>query len=481
MANESTAASPGPGDAASAAASAASAALPPAERARLAQCFQRGTQAAPTNADYAIDMFSLCVAGDPGNAIYLQSLMVTLRKKYAGKKAGGLAGLFGGGGRGLKKLALNAQWRDVIKQGVEIIKTNPTDHSCLLAMAEACGNLMLVDAQNVYLRAALDAAPGDAEVNRQCARFAANQGHFDQAIECWRRISKLKGLAEEAEREIARLSVEKTISAGQGMMGRAPAGGKAGAAAATPEAAAPGASRLTQLKQAIRDNPAAIDSYLELADLLEREGTIAEAEQVLAKALAASGNEIRVREHVEDRQLRWARHKVMIAEKRLETEDTPDIRASLEKLKAAQLKQEIDIYAARSARYPENLTWKYELAMRLKSAGNYAEAIRLFQDVMKDVGRKGAVSLELGECFQKIKQYDLAMRNYQEAVDVLTDRQAELRKRALYRAGVLAAGLNDVDAARKHLQALAGLDFGYRDVAQRLDKLSPVKDKGSDG
>ena len=481
MANESTAASPGPGDAASAAASAASAALPPAERARLAQCFQRGTQAAPTNADYAIDMFSLCVAGDPGNAIYLQSLMVTLRKKYAGKKAGGLAGLFGGGGRGLKKLALNAQWRDVIKQGVEIIKTNPTDHSCLLAMAEACGNLMLVDAQNVYLRAALDAAPGDAEVNRQCARFAANQGHFDQAIECWRRISKLKGLAEEAEREIARRSVEKTISAGQGMMGRAPAGGKAGAAAATPEAAAPGGNRVAELKQVIRDNPAAVDSYLELADLLEREGTIAEAEQVLAKGLAASGNEIRVREHVEDRQLRWARHKVMIAEKRLESEDTPDIRASLEKLKAAQLKQEIDIYAARSARYPENLTWKYELAMRLKSAGNYAEAIRLFQDVMKDAGRKGAVSLELGECFQKIRQYDLAMRNYQEAVDVLTDRQAELRKRALYRAGVLAAGLNDVDAARKHLQALAGLDFGYRDVAQRLDKLSPVKDKGSDG
>jgi hypothetical protein len=46
---------------------------------------------------------------------------------------------------------------------------------------------------------------------------------------------------------------------------------------------------------------------------------------------------------------------------------------------------------------------------------------------------------------------------------------------------VLAAGLNDVDTARKHLSTLAGLDFGYRDVAQRLDKLSPVKDTGADG
>jgi len=482
MPNESTAASPGPGDAASALPSAG---LPPAERARLAQCFQRGTQAAPTNADYAIDMFCLCVAGDPGNAVYLQALLGTLRKKFAGKKAGGLAGLFaGGGGRSLKKLALNAQWRDVIKQGIDIIKTNPGDHSCLLAMAEACGNLMLPDAQAVYLRAALDASPTDAEVNRQCARFAANQGQFDQAIECWRRIAKLKGLAEEADKEIARLSVEKTISAGQGMMGRGSAGGKAGggsAPGAKPDEAGPGGDRLAELKRAIRDNPAAVDNYLELADLLEREGTIAEAEQMLAKALAVSGAEIRVREHVEDRQLRWARHKVMVAEKRLETADSPDARATLEKLKAAQVKQEIDIYAARSARYPENLTWKYELAMRLKAAGNYSEAIRLFQEAMKDAGRKGAVSLELGECFQKIKQYDLAMRNYQEAVEGLSDRQLDLRKRALYRAGVLAAGLNDTDAARKHLQALANLEYGYRDVAQRLEKLSPVKDKGADG
>jgi hypothetical protein len=88
------------------------------------------------------------------------------------------------------------------------------------------------------------------------------------------------------------------------------------------------------------------------------------------------------------------------------------------------------------------------------------------------------VALELGECFQKIKQYQLAMQNYVTAVEALTDREIELRKRALYRAGVLAAGLEDLDGAKKYLSMLAGLDFGYRDVAQRLDKLGSVKDKG---
>ena len=446
--------------------------LPPADQKRLMQCYRTGTVAA-ANVDYAVDMFAQCVLGDPGNPVFLHAFLETLKRKFAGKKTGSLTALFATGGRGLKKLAAAAQWRDVLKQGVEAIKANPGDHAALLTMAEAAGNMMWPEAQGRYLRAALDAAPADAEVNRQCAKYAASQGNFDQAIECWRRVSRIKGLGEEAERAIAQLSVDKTIAAGHGLVGRG-----AGKPAAGPATGAP-ADPIAALRLRIQQQPADIDAYLELADLLERDTKTDEAEKVLAKALAASGNELKVREHVEDRQLRWGRAKVMIAEKRAHEQDTPENRATLERLRAVHVKQEIDVYAARCERYPENTTWKYELAMRLKAAGNYAEAIRGFQEVLQDARRKGAVALELGECFQKIKQYQLAMQNYQTAVDSLTDRELELRKRALYRAGVLATGLNDVDAAQKYLGTLAGLDFGYRDVAERLDKLGPARDKGA--
>ena len=72
------------------------------------------------------------------------------------------------------------------------------------------------------------------------------------------------------------------------------------------------------------------------------------------------------------------------------------------------------------------------------------------------------------------------MRNYSTAVDSLTDRETDLRKRALYRAGVLAAGLEDLESAKKYLSVLAELDYGYRDVAQRLDKLDSVPDKSAE-
>jgi len=462
--------------------------LPEAERSRLTQCFQRGMQNAAKNIDYAAEMFATCVAGDPGNAIFLQYLLVTLRKKHGGKSGGTLASLFAAPARaGLRKLAAAGRSREVIVQGLEIIKSNPGDHSCLLLMADACGALGFVDVQRVYLKAALDAAPADTDVNRHCADFLAAQGDFDQAIQCWRRIGAKKGLAEEAERVIAKLSVDKTLEAGKALSGRQPAPQKA--AAATPAGQAAGSQpaeanaaseatdRRAELERAIAVDPTRIEAYLDLADLLEREATVAEAEQMLAKALAASGNDLTVREHVEDRQLRWSRSLVVLAEKRLAEADTPENRSTLDKLRAALLRQEIEIYAARAARYPENMTWKYELAMRLKSSGNYVEAIKHFQETLNDARRKGVIALELGECFQKIKQYQLAMRNYEAAIDSLTDRELELRKRAMYRAGVLAAGLNDVDTARKYLSTLAELDFGYRDVIERLDKLSAPKDK----
>ena len=231
--------------------------------------------------------------------------------------------------------------------------------------------------------------------------------------------------------------------------------------------------------EAVKDNGevlgmhfADFETAFELADLLEREASVEEAEKVLVDVLAASGNDLKVREHLEDRQIRWAKRRVMLAEKQLQTTDSEDNKETVVRLRTALLKQEIDIFAARAERYPDNASWKYELAMRLKTTGSPAEAIKFFQQVQIDSRRRGAVALELGECFQKIKQYPLAMRNYQTAVESLGDREVELRKRALYRAGVLAAAMKDKDAALKFLSNLAEVDFGYRDVAERLKKLN---------
>ena len=86
------------------------------------------------------------------------------------------------------------------------------------------------------------------------------------------------------------------------------------------------------------------------------------------------------------------------------------------------------------------------------------------------------VQLHLGESFQHIRQFKLALASYEAAIEAADSMQLDTRKLALYRAGVLAAELKDRDRAEKYLTELAAIDFGYRDVADRLDKLAALRD-----
>ncbi len=434
----------------------------PAERSRLTKCFTTGSDnLRKGNYDYAIELFGSCVAGDPASAIYLQKFMEALSKKFSRKKKGGLASLLSAGSRGsLKRLVASGKTREALKTGLDVLKKDPFDVACLLSLADACGEAHCLETQGLFLRRALDVAPKDISVNKHCANYAERLGEYDQAISCWQRLAATKSVREEADREIARLSVEKTR---QKLESRGVSSKESS-----------DVSPLEELRQKLAASPTDYETAFELSDLLEREASIEEAETVLLDVLAASGNDLKVREHLEDRQIRWAKQRVMVAEKQLQNTDSEDNKETVARLKTALLKQEIDVFAARVERYPDNVSWKYELAMRLKTAGSPAEAIKFFQQVQMDSRRRGAVALELGECFQKIKQYPLAMRNYQTAVESLGDREVESRKRALYRAGVLAAAMKDKDAALKYLSNLAELDFGYRDVAERLQKLNTV-------
>ena len=76
------------------------------------------------------------------------------------------------------------------------------------------------------------------------------------------------------------------------------------------------ADPIVALRKAIQDDPTQVEPRLELAELLEKDQQLEEARKALADALAASGNDVKVQEVIEDRQIRWAKQQVHVAEKR---------------------------------------------------------------------------------------------------------------------------------------------------------------------
>jgi len=193
--------------------------------------------------------------------------------------------------------------------------------------------------------------------------------------------------------------------------------------------------------------------------------------------LEVSGGDFSIRERLEDAQIRRLRENVSIAQKRAKEEDTDEARELHQKYLDELNHSEMEMYVSRSERYPNNMAYKFELGLRLQRAGKTNEAIKVLQDARADPQRKGEVLLHLGECFQEIKQYRLALTHYKDALEELSERHVELRKRALYRAGYLAIGMKELDDAEEHLSTLAGLDFSYRDVAGLLDKIRKLREE----
>ena len=448
----------------------------------LQQCFEQGSKvSASGNYDYATQMFTQCVTGDPANLLYTQNFISNLQKKYNNNKTGAkLAGMRSAGAKtAVKKSSVSKDWLGVITNGLKVLELNPWDTAALADMAQACDQLKFDEAQIVYLKAALDADIKDPEVNRLLGRALGRQGQFDQAIACWMRVQQAKPNDEEARRSIANLTVEKTIHKGgyeeaesstQVMVDKQQQAERQGRAGGT-------ASPEEQLEKRLKKDPANMSLYLELADLHSKEERFEQAVEVLNRGLQASGGAVEMRERLEDAELRRARHQLAIAEKKAKGEETPEAKALYQQMWTELNNKELEVYRNRSDRYPNNLGFKYELGVRLQRAKNYQEAIKVLQECRSDPKRKGQVFFYLGVCFESIKQYKLALSNYEQAIEALSEREIDQRKLAIYRAGSLAMDrLKDWETAEKHLTTLAGMDFSYKDVGERLDKLPGLRE-----
>ncbi|MDX1964854.1 MAG: hypothetical protein SFX18_17020 [Pirellulales bacterium] len=459
-----------------------------AQRRRLQSWFLHGKEKHDAGSfDYAADLYIQCVKGDPANLEYLRAYLQNLYKKYKNNRKGASFGGFQGGSHkaNLKKALSAKDWKGALDNGLEVLRINPWDAQILLQIAQAVGELQCYDAQLGYLKAAFDAAPKDAEVAKACAKALAYLGDFDQAIVMWHKVEELRPNDAEAPREISNLQRDKIL--GVAPKRPAAAGPPAGSKGTPPaEEATKGSPEQPQIKltptqelqKKIAEFPQDLENYFQLADIYVHEDKFAEADRLLRTALDLTGRDLKVQEKLEDVDLKRSRHQVQIAEQRAAKDGGDAAKALAKNLKDELNRKELEVYRVRADRYPTVPRWKFELGLRVKKTSNFHEAAKIFEEIQEDPERGGLALLELGECLQQMQKFQPALEKYLLAVGKIPEKLLDIRKLALYRTGVLAMGLKAWDVAERHLTQLAGLDFKYKDVAERLDKLQQMRHKG---
>lgn len=444
--------------------------IPPAKRKVLQQWFERANKAmTQEDHDYATNLLTQCVDGDPGNLVYVQTFLGNLKKKYSNAKKGGKLGGFlqGAGSRGsLKKASMQKDWKAVIKSGLEVLKLNPWDISALSSLANACEQLGHEDAQLAYLKTALEANPKDPEVCRLCGRALGNRKEFDQAIALWARVQQALPDDDEAKREISRLTVEKTIVKGNYEdVDHSKKTAKKSVADDRDE------TEEQRLRRELRRHPEHLPTYIQLANIYMGEKQYDKAEEILQEAYKVSSGDSDILERLEDAQLTGMRYRLSELRKKAQESGDRELKLEHNRLVAAIKAKDLEIYQHRCQRFPNNLAFRYELGRRYQQVGKQKEAIVEFQQAKNDPRFKGLSNFALGQCFEAINQNRLALSHYEASVEDISDRNADDRKEALYLGGKLAISMENLDTASRLLTSLAEMDFSYKDVSDLLDEL----------
>jgi tetratricopeptide (TPR) repeat protein len=208
-----------------------------------------------------------------------------------------------------------------------------------------------------------------------------------------------------------------------------------------------------------------------LAKLYQRFSQNDEARQVLEEGLRATGNDFDLQIALTEMELSTFRQNLRQTEERLRTTpDSGELRTQHARLRKEILTREMSLFRQRADRYPNELSPRLELGVRLLETKQVDEAIAELQQARRDTRLKGRALMYLGLCFRQKRNWPLAKRNFEEALDALAPNDEEARKEILFHLATGAADQADWPAALEHATELANLDYAYQGIGKLLDE-----------
>ncbi len=122
----------------------------------------------------------------------------------------------------------------------------------------------------------------------------------------------------------------------------------------------------------------------------------------------------------------------------------------------------------RIERNPTDLQLRFELGELLVQAGQYTEAIEQLQRARQNPNARIKAMRYLGQCYKEKGMLDLAAKQLKDASSELLAMDG-LKKEILYELGLVYGLLEKKDEALACFKEIYEVDYGYRDVAQRVE------------
>ena len=360
-----------------------------------------------------------CVGEDPACALYVDALLLNLRRSDGSKKAHWL--VRGWRQTKLAAAALRKQWEEVLATGPDVLRCAPTHPPTLWALVDAAHASGYRESAWRYAEEALRVAPESPESWRRCARTLAARGQFALAADFWRRVAAVIPGDPESLRVLPALPALAALPA------------------ATPRPAARSGSPRTATKiedaKPIDQNfgmaleSSTVDDFLQRLDTLRRLADWEEAEGLMRWAANRWGRDLRLEEAGEE--LALARHadQAAQAERLAAVDSDPAWPLLAAESRASLARLETEIWAARALRQSRDPEPQAELARRLTARRDWSQAVIAWEETLQRCDNRTASELvgeswlRLAECRQRLRRFESARDAYRKVMELAADPQ----------------------------------------------------------
>jgi tetratricopeptide (TPR) repeat protein len=148
--------------------------------------------------------------------------------------------------------------------------------------------------------------------------------------------------------------------------------------------------------------------------------------------------------------------------------DNAELQERLAATKSERLALQVEEAKRRVDQNPTDPQLRFELGQALYNLGDHSSAIPHLQQATRNPHIRTKVLLLLGRTFKAKGMFDLSIKQLS---DALADLHAmdNTKKEVLYEKGLIHNEINDKAAALDCFKQIYEVDYGYRDVAQRVE------------